>query len=133
MVAHRFYAALGVVLDVKDDIIKWAHARQRLCNPPDAPYYLQCLSTLGKGRHSEILQFETMRLKSQGEYTTEDIEDSYKKLGINPNESNEDLIIGTFHSRLKDSPRQETELREHLRIIGRSRDSNKISGVARKG
>ena len=133
MSAHRCYAALGIVLDVKDDIIKWAYNRQRLCNPRDAPYYLQCLSTLANGRASEDLQFETMKLKSEGEYTTDDIIESYKQLGINPNESDEDLIIGTFRSRLSDSPGQETVLREHLRIIGRSRDSAKISGVARKG
>lgn len=119
--------------DVKDPIVLWTYERQRDCDPAEAPYYFQCLNVLANGRNSEMLQLEAVKLRSQGEYTTDDVTDACKSLGIDSKERNEDLIIGIFRSRLADSPRQETQLRESLRIIGKSRDSAKISLVARKG
>lgn len=133
LTSASFYEALGVVEDVKDHLIFWAYNRQRDCNPSDGPYYFQCLNVLAQGRSSDMLSFEAVRLKSQGEFTTEDFKDACKAIDIGIDVTDEDLIIGIFRSRLADSPRQETQLREHLRIIGKTRNSAKILLAARKG
>lgn len=129
---HPYYASLGIVADVTDQIVIWAYHRQCQCDPDRAAYYFECLSGIAEGRGSEILQLEVAKLGSQGTFTRTDLVAAYKQLVVDPTEKDEDLIIGIFRSRLADSPTQETQLRDSLRIIGRARNSAKMLRVARK-
>jgi len=134
---HRFYAVLGIVLDVPDKIVIWAYRRQRECNPSEAPFYFECLSTVAAGRArgtmSEDLLIEVATLQSQGEFTRTEHNKACMSLGIDPNEQDEDLIIGTFHARLADAPRQESQLRNALRIMARQRHSSRLDFATRRG
>ncbi|KAG0642222.1 hypothetical protein HOY80DRAFT_1008062 [Tuber brumale] len=128
---HPHYAGLGAVADMSDDLINWAYQRQRACDPVNAPYYFECFESIAKGRKSESLQFEVARLRSEGQFSTNDLESSYKSLGVDPVTSDDDLIIGVFKSRLADAPRQEGPMREDMRIIGTARRSEKILSFAK--
>ncbi|KAL7269842.1 ubiquitin-specific protease ubp2 [Rhizina undulata] len=129
---HPHYAGLGATSDFSDKLIQWAYERQRDCDPIDAPYYFECFSGIAAGRKSEILQMEVAKMRSQGAFTTSDIEESYKALNIESNTTDEDLIIGVFRSRLADAPRQEAQMRENLRIIGKAMNSQKILQIAQR-
>jgi hypothetical protein len=129
----RAYAVLGVVADVNDRIILWAYNRQRDCNPNGTPLYFEHLSVLANGRNSDTLQLEVAKLRSQGAFTMEDLENACRALGVESTETDEELIIGIFRSRLSDAPRQEAQMREHLRVIGQVRNSFKIKQAAQKG
>ncbi|KAA8894285.1 hypothetical protein FN846DRAFT_786629 [Sphaerosporella brunnea] len=128
---HPYYAVLGLVPEVGDRIVSWAYNRQQELNPDDLPFYFECFKLLASGRNSEALQVEVATLQSQGAFTTSDLTEAYKALGINPNEPDEELIIGIFRSRLQDSPRQESSLRSHLNIIGTRRQSDKLKAASR--
>ena len=131
---HRSYAVLGVVADVPDPIILWAYNRQRERNPRGTPLYFQHLTVLANGRGSETLQLEVGKLRSQEVYyTLDDVKAAYELFNLKESEQDEQLIIGTFNSRLKDAPRQETEMRKNLQIIGQFRDSEIIKQAAQKG
>jgi len=130
---HSFYAVLGIVSDVSDKIVYWAYCRQRECNPREAPFYFECLSTLAHGRRSEELSVHAATLQSQGEFTRTEHSEACKYLGIDPNEHDEDLIIGIFHARLADAPRQESQIRSAMQIMARQRRSSKLEGAAQKG
>ncbi|KAF8541938.1 hypothetical protein BDD12DRAFT_827425 [Trichophaea hybrida] len=129
---HPAYAVLGVVADVNDAIILWAYDRQRECNPNGTPLYFEFLSVLATGRASDTLQIEVAKLRSQGAFTMKDLEEACKALGVSSSSTNEDLIIGIFRARLKDAPRQEPQMREHLRVIGQAKNSAKIKQAAQK-
>jgi ubiquitin carboxyl-terminal hydrolase 25/28 len=86
---------------------------------------------LANGRGSEELQIQVATLQSQGEFTTSDVTEAFKALGINPAENDEDLMVGVFRSRLQDSPRQESSLRRSLEIIGIYRQSEKLIAASK--
>ncbi len=91
------------------------------------------MNDIANGRESETLQLEVARLRSQGEFTTKDVEDSYRAFDIeDPSTADDELIIGRFRSHLADAPRQETQMREHLTILAKARDSKVIMQVAKK-
>jgi len=117
---------------MSDGLINWAYERQRACDPVNTPYYFECFESISKGRKSENLQFEVAKLRSEGQFSTSDLENSYKSLGVDPT-SDDDLIIGVFKSRLADAPRQEGPMREDMRIIGTARRSEKILSFAKLG
>ncbi|PWW80591.1 cysteine proteinase [Tuber magnatum] len=128
---HPHYAGLGAVGDMSDTLIKWAYERQRACDPLNAPYYFECFESIAKGRKSESLQYEVVRLRSEGQFSASDLESSYKSLGVDPVLSDDDLIVGVFKSRLADAPLQEGPMREDMRIIGTARRSEKILSFAK--
>ncbi|RPA95079.1 cysteine proteinase [Choiromyces venosus 120613-1] len=128
---HPHYAGIGAVGDMSDALINWAYERQRACDPFNAPYYFGCFEDIARGRESENLQFEVARLRSEGQFSTSDLENSYKSLDIDPVTSDDDLIVGVFKSRLADAPRQEGPMREDMRIIGTARRSEKILSFAK--
>jgi len=118
---------------MSDGLVNWAYERQRACDPVNAPYYFECFESIARGRGSENLQFEVARLRSEGQFSMSDLESSYKSLGVDPDRSDDDLIIGMFKSRLADAPRQEGPMREDMRIIGTARRSEKIRSFAKLG
>jgi len=65
---------------------------------------------------------------SEGKFDHEQLAAAYRYFGLqlDGTYTDDDHIIGSFDSRLQDSPLQELEMREQLRIIGTSRRSKKI-------
>ncbi|KAI9717372.1 MAG: hypothetical protein M1812_004724 [Candelaria pacifica] len=131
---HPCYASLGAVGDFSDDLLIFAYDRQKLCDPDNAPYYLECLQDLGEDRKSEALQTKAVMMQSEGEISTKDIREAYRYFNLDPQSSSLDdqTIIGVFQSRLSDAPKQEADARLALRIIGQARGSEKIRHLALK-
>lgn len=132
----RFYAALGATSDFHDDLIIFCYERQIDVDPHGASYYLECLQGLGEGRKSEALQTQVAIEASKEKISLKDIRQAYQDLGINNDSTtrlDDDTIIGTFQSRVSNSPKQEAELRRALKIIGQERHSGKIQSIAANG
>jgi ubiquitin carboxyl-terminal hydrolase 25/28 len=90
---------------------------------------------MAEGRNSEQLKMRVGVLASSGELSYKSIMDSYKYFGLDPSRQGltDDTIIGAFKARLEDSSKtQELDMREHLRIIGVSRSSDKIQSLANR-
>lgn len=130
-----FYAGLGATRDFHDDLIGFAYDRQTECDPSGTPYYLECLQGISEGRASEALQTMVAIEASKGKISLKEIRQAYKDLGLENYfiPLDDDTIIGTFQSRISDSPRQEAELRRALNIVGQDRSSIKIQNVASNG
>lgn len=96
------------------------------------PYYFECLTGIATGRHSEMLNLEVAKARSEGAYTLSEVAECYESFMITPGTTDEDLIIGVFRSRLADSPRQERQMRVNLKIIGLALKSQKIVNVSEK-
>ncbi|KAK6540305.1 ubiquitin-specific protease ubp2 [Orbilia ellipsospora] len=129
---HPMYASLGAQSDFSDRLLCWAYQRQKDSDPIHTAYYFDCLADLAHGRKSEDLQLEVATLRSQGEFTTTDIREAYKNLGVSEGSTDETYIIGSFRSRVSDSPRQEPALRESLSIIGKAIGNQNIVLASQK-
>ncbi|KAH0565972.1 hypothetical protein GP486_000640 [Trichoglossum hirsutum] len=129
---NPYYASLGALADFSDELLGFAYDRQRLCDPDNGPYYFECLRSLAEHRQSEPLSTKAAMLESQGQISSRDIAQAYEYFGLRADGSGmeDDYIIGTYKSRIADAPRQQTEMREKLRIIGQARRSEKIQYVA---
>lgn len=121
-------------MDFHDDLIKFSYERQLVVDPDNVPYYLESLQTIADGRKSEDLQTLVAIEASSGKVSAQDVRDAYKLLDLDVASAylDEDVIIGTFQSRVADAPRQEAELRRALQIIGQDRSSEKIQFMASK-
>lgn len=84
------------------------------------------------GRHSEMLNLEVAKARSEGAYTLSDVMECYKSFNIPPGTTDENLIIGVFRSRLVDAPRQEHQMRANLKTIGLALKSQSIMTVSEK-
>lgn len=119
-------------MDFHDDLIIFGYERQIACDPCNGPYYLECLQGIGEGRKSEDLQTKAAIEASSGKISIKDIREAYKSFGLEygsqPND--DETIIGMFQSRVADAPRQESDLRRALHIIGLERGSSSIQHVA---
>jgi len=123
---------LGAQSDFADNLLLWAFHAQKDNDPKNAPWYFQALQDLAKGRKSENLETEVMLLKSKGAYTLDELNEAFVYMGLDPNTTDETLIIGVFNSRLIDSPRQEAEIREKTGLIGHALDSEAIQNATKK-
>ena len=128
----RFYEGLGTRLDFHDDLIAFGYERQILCDPVHAPYYLECLQSIAEGRKSEDLQTKAAIEASSGKISVKDIREAYKSFGLDYGREryDDETIIGMFQSRIADAPRQESDLRRALHIIGLERGSLAIQHIA---
>ena len=119
-------------MDFHDDLIKFAYERQVICDEHNSPYYLECLQGIARGRDSEDLQTKVAIEASSGKISVQDIRDAYKSFGLEyPSIGHDDeTIIGTFQSRVADAPRQESDLRRSLAVIGQARGSSNIQHIA---
>ncbi|KAI9777700.1 MAG: ubiquitin-specific protease ubp2 [Geoglossum umbratile] len=126
------YAVLGALPDFSDGLLSFAYECQKICDPDNAPYYFESLRNLAEIRQSEPLITKVALLESKGEISSRDITQAYEYFGIRADglDMGDDYIIGTYKSRIEDSPRQQAEAREKLRIIGQARRSEKIQYVA---
>lgn len=128
----RYYASLGATSELSDSLLVFAYERQTSCDPDNAPYYLECLQDLAKGRKSEVLETKAVLMESEGQTSRKDIHSAYRYFGMDPRarDLDDDTIIGNFRSRVGDAPRQESEMRRALGIIGLDRKSEKIRSEA---
>ena len=96
---------------------------------------MECLQGIAEGRTSESLQTQAAVEASKENISLRDIRGAYKDFGFEFRSPflDDDVIIGAFQSRVSDAPKQETQLRRALRIIGQDRSSNKIQQVASNG
>ena len=130
----RWHAGLGATADFHDDLIAFSYERQLEVDPDNTPYYLECLQGIAKGRRSEDLDTKVAIEASQNRISLQDVRAAFKELGLDFRADYEDdTIIGTFQSRVADAPKQEAEMRRALKIIGQSRNSEKIELVASQG
>ena len=128
---HPYYAGLGAVEDFHDNLIIFAYHRQIESDPEHAAYYLECFQGIAEGRNSDELQTKAAIEMTSDKISSRDIRNAFKELGLDPRGTYEDeTILGTFHSRIADAPKQEDEMRQALKIIGHSRSSEKIQVVA---
>ena len=129
---HPSYASLGAVADFHDELIYFAYDRQITADGWHVPYYLECLQIIAKGRDSEHLSTKAAIEESQGRTSLRDVRLAYEHLGLNHHDKtiSQENIVGCFQARLADAPKQESELRRDLGIIGIDRGSAYIQDVA---
>lgn len=121
-------------MDFHDDLIKFSYERQLKSDPENTPYYLEALQGIAAGRKSEDLQTLVAIESSSGKISTSDVRAAYEFLGLEIKQPflDDDFIIGSFQSRIADAPRQDSELRRALLIVGQDRSSQKIQSLASK-
>ncbi|KAI9816932.1 MAG: ubiquitin-specific protease ubp2 [Phylliscum demangeonii] len=124
-----FYAGLGASSNFSDELLIYAYERQRDGDPDHAPYYLGWLQEIARLRPSEALQTKVAVMESSGEISRRDVYLAYLYFQVNP-AWDDASITGAFHARLADAPKQETEARQHLRVIGIARQSEAILSAA---
>lgn len=128
---HPYYASLGAMDDFTDALLGWCYDRQRACDPGNKPYYLDCLRDLAKGRSSEDLNLKVALAESNGEVGLSEIEASYRYLGIDPNSSeSEDYILNCYRARVVSAPKQKSDAKKALLMIGHHRYSTRIQAIA---
>jgi ubiquitin carboxyl-terminal hydrolase 25 len=132
-----WYAGLGCLGDMSDDMIQWAYNRQTATDPPNTPYYYDCLANIAKKRNSETLELKVAILSSEGVYSRSEVATAYKYFTLDYRQANEltdDYIRGVFESRLGSvSKSGEQEARQKLRLIGMSRGSDALLVTASDG
>ncbi|RDL32521.1 Cysteine proteinase [Venustampulla echinocandica] len=128
---HPYYLSLGAVDDFTDEFLSWAYDRQCQCDPPNKPYYLDCLEDLAKGRGSSDLETKVVMATSAGEYGLKAIEGAYRFFGLDPNtKEGDEHIMGVYKSRIESAPRQKEEAKNCLLAIAKARNSEKIQALA---
>lgn len=135
--SEEYYLGLGAVSDFSDSLIQFCYQQQRLHRPDASSYFFDCLAALAQKRDSEDLTLTATVSVSDGYTSTEEVLQAYRYLGFKPDEVinlHDDQILGSFNSRLDNSSRhQESELREKLKIVGRSRGSENLVSAAENG
>ena len=130
----RWHAGLGATVDFHDELIEFSYERQLETDPANTPYYLECLQGIAQNRHSENLETKVAIEASQSRISLKDVRAAFNEFGLDSRAIHEDeTIIGTFQSRISDAPKQEAGIRRALKIIGQSRNSEKIQLVASEG
>lgn len=99
-------------------------------DPAMAPYYLTCLkriAILRRGRDDDIIESAIRDAYADGQFALEDVDEAYKFFGIAPDDFNitDDHILQRFYSYLGSS-RQETQARQELWRIGKTRNSEHL-------
>jgi ubiquitin carboxyl-terminal hydrolase 25/28 len=122
---------LGVEANSSDGCIIDAYERQVETDPEDSVWHLSCLNKIANIRQSEELGVLVATEQSKGLFTIEQVRQAYRYFGFTREDVDEEHIIGTYKSRLSDAPRQDSEMREQLRIIGQHRQSLRIKDVAK--
>ncbi|KAI9797872.1 MAG: ubiquitin-specific protease ubp2 [Piccolia ochrophora] len=130
--ADPSYAGLGSLGDFSDKLLIFAYGRQVSVDSGNASYYFDCLHTITEQRKSEQLETKVAMMESSGQVGMKDLRRAYEYFGLDINDKTlqDDHIIGVFHSRVSDAPRQEEDMRQHLRVIGMARQSDTIKAVA---
>lgn len=111
-VEHPHYASLGACEDFTDDLISYCYIKQKSCDRPNRPYYLDCLLGIASGRNSVELQTEVAKEESSGELSLKTIRAAYAFFNLDPDTTEGDShITGVYRSRIESAPRQKDEAR----------------------
>ena len=133
---QSWYAGLGCLGDMSDDLISFGYDRQVATDSSNMPYYFDCLSAIAKKRNSETLDMKMAVLASEGCYGRKDVLDAYKYFVLNPHdpELTETHIRGVFEARMGSIVKSgQAEAREKLRLIAVARDSKALLDAASDG
>jgi ubiquitin carboxyl-terminal hydrolase 25 len=129
---HRPFTALGIPVNASDELVKFAYHKQVETDVAQAPWYLSYLDQIANNRGSEDLLTVVAIERSDGRVDLQQLSEAYQYFGLRFDslQTDDDHIIGSFKSRVQDSPMHETQMRERLRIIGKHRKSTKIQDYA---
>lgn len=131
---HICYTALGTPEDASDELVSFAYRAQIRTNPAAGPTYLTYLRQIAESRSSELLETLVATEYSAGNFDSDQLNQAYRYFSLSPNqELTDELIIGTFQSRLQDAAKHEADMRAQLKIIGQHRNSQRIKDVADDG
>ena len=122
---------MGVEPTASDGLVIYAYKWQIATDPLRTAWYLSYLGEIATVRQSEEILFEIVVQKSQGRFDLEQVQNAYRYFGFTTDTADDEHIIGTYKSRLSDAPRQDSEMREQLRLIGEHRHSAKIKEIAK--
>lgn len=127
---------LGIPEAASDDLVVWAYQRQislQEDDPKSTAKLMTALEEIQHARQSEALTQQLAIEQSLGRFGERTVADAYRSLGLYANPSlDDDVIIGTFSSRISDAPAHEPEMRQSLLAIGEYRKSKKLIDFARK-
>ncbi|KAI1917411.1 ubiquitin-specific protease ubp2 [Ophidiomyces ophidiicola] len=130
---QSYYQDLGVMEDMSNDLLIEAYEQQIKSDPSRASHYFKCLRHIGlwRGEGGAAIDDFIQVQYVNGKYGDDEIEDAYRffQLDMKDTSLSEDTIIGSFCSRLEDSP-DDGNARRYLRYIGYHRDSAGIKDVA---
>lgn len=130
---QSWYAGLGCLGDMSDELVGFAYDRQVATDRDNGPFYYDCLSAIAKKRNSESLDMKLALLASEGCYGRRDVADAYKYFVLDPSKSDSE-IRGTFESRMGSiAASAQSEAREKLRLIGIARNSQALQDAASDG
>jgi hypothetical protein len=127
----RCYIGLGIDPTASDANVIFAYRKQVETDASRTAFYLTWLNQISVVRQSEEIQLEIVLQQSKGRFMLEQIHDAYKYFGFPTQDADDAHIIGTYKARLSDAPRQGSEMREHLRIIGEYRRNARIIEIAK--
>ena len=130
--SKSYYTALGVPADIYEGFVFFAYREQCRSDPENIPLYLSYLTECANQRNSHELQTQVAFERSAGTIDYQELTDAYRYFGLHVKGPllDDDHIIGTFQSRVQDAPKQEAEMREQLKLIGRHRKSKQILSIA---
>lgn len=124
---HPYYAGLGSVSDMHDDLIHKLYLKQEEADPDNQPYYFDCFKGIAEGRNSESMALSVAIEESSGKSGRRDIVNAYRAFGLAVHDNYDDeALIGNFKARIPDAPMQEPDLRRALGLIGKHRKSATI-------
>ncbi|KAJ5334160.1 hypothetical protein MYU51_004635 [Penicillium brevicompactum] len=131
MASDSCYEDLGVVESMSAGSIVEAYKQQTAVDVPDmAPHYLTCLkqiAILRRGKDDHIIEEAIRDAYAIGQFSSEDVDEAYKFFDIDPygHGITNTHILERFYSYLGSS-RQETQARQELWRIGKSRNSERL-------
>jgi ubiquitin carboxyl-terminal hydrolase 25/28 len=132
-----WYAGLGTLGDMSDDLITFAYDRQIAVDPTNMPYYFDCLANIAKKRNSETLEMKMALLASEGCYGRGEVMTAYRYFAPDvrqPADLTDSHLRGLFESRMGSvSKAGGQEAREMLRVIGTARGSKALLDAASDG
>jgi ubiquitin carboxyl-terminal hydrolase 25/28 len=122
---------LGIDATASDALVIFAYKKQLETDPSRFAWYLSYLNQISRVRQSDEIELEIVLQQSEGRFTLEQVDEAYRYFGFTMPDADDEHIIGTYKSRLSDAPRQDSEMREQLRIIGEHRQSARIKDIAK--
>jgi ubiquitin carboxyl-terminal hydrolase 25/28 len=122
--------------DFGDAMIDFAYERQSMCDPPNRPYYFECLQVVAESRGTEKLQLKVAMLASQDLVSRRDLSAAYRLLNVPVHDAHnyDDVrILDQFHVRQSDLGVQAQEdARQALYRIGMARGSTRLINASRQ-
>jgi ubiquitin carboxyl-terminal hydrolase 25/28 len=117
-------------------MIDFAYERQSMCDPPNRPYYFECLQVIAESRGTEKLQMKVAMLASQDLVSRRDLSAAYRLLNVpvaDAHNYDDARILDQFHVRQSDLGVQaQEEARQALYRVGMARGSTRLINASRQ-